>query len=222
MGTVQLTQGQKVKYEPFVMHRDYTSLGIEPCCIFCEQRFIEGDPLWKKVWEHLNNNEKYNVPENLAFAHWKCNEDKINNFDLQQIALDKFKENMKSTLTFESWCESERNNKTHAPVNTSDDGLTQEQVSIMIDNETQRYLNKLLEKQKTPLDQRWLYFKDVLDSISLICRRKSKGRGVQPAIRRAIDAYCSTEGDYQIVKPDGENGYPGPIGKSIIILRLKK
>jgi hypothetical protein len=63
MGTKQLTMNQKAKWAPLIRERDYEK-GEKETCFYCEQRFIKSKK-WQKVWDHLNNNESDNRPENL-------------------------------------------------------------------------------------------------------------------------------------------------------------
>lgn len=80
MTTKQLTMTRKVKWISYLINRD----GKE--CFYCEQRFIEHNPRYRRVFDHLNNNEHDNRVENLVLCHSYCNELKKKDLDWQILA----------------------------------------------------------------------------------------------------------------------------------------
>jgi len=90
---VQITQNKKAKFTPLIMERDYPNKE-EPFCLFCEGGFVETHKHYKRVWEHLNNDENDSRLENLVWAHSICNQQKKNDADMQIKANEKLKKNL--------------------------------------------------------------------------------------------------------------------------------
>ena len=94
MNTKQLTLNKKAKFTPIIIERDYPN-GAEHTCIFCGQSFLAGNPDWRKVWDHLDNDDSNNYDWNLGWAHDRCNQIKKFSAELQIIAYEKIKSNKK-------------------------------------------------------------------------------------------------------------------------------
>ena len=121
-GTQQINHRQKMEWTPIVMERDYLGLEYEECtCFYCKQLFHADSKTLCREWEHLNDNDTDNRPENMVWAHAICNEEKKNNFDWKQLALDKLKENCRWADQFDPARAGERGGKFSQHKETSDE-----------------------------------------------------------------------------------------------------
>lgn len=188
MGSKHLSLYQKAKWLPYIIERDGN------CCFYCDQRFINSDHRWKRVFDHLNNNEGDNRPENLVQAHWHCNELKKTNCDWQILAQEKLKENEKLA---ESLGEGERKKLPQIETNTEIDSNTE------FSKITEEYLIERLfpHHGKPPLESD-LDFIETLNNITLRCYRKNK-HASQNTLRRIIDMFCASEDPFEKVKIEG-------------------
>jgi len=188
MGTKHLTLNQKAKWLPYVIERDGN------ICFYCEQRFMNTDHRWTRVFDHLNNNAEDNRPENIVLAHWYCNEKKKTDCDWQILAQDKLKEN---EMQVESLGEGERKKLQHTETNTEIDSNTE------FSKTTEEYLIERLfpHHGKSPLEND-LDYVETLNNITLRCYRKNK-HASQNTVRRILDMFCASEGNFEKVKIDG-------------------
>ena len=188
MGSKHLSLNQKAKWLPYIIERDGNF------CFYCEQRFINSDHRWKRVFDHLNNNEGDNRPENLVLAHWYCNELKKTNCDWQIMAQEKLKENEKLA---ESLGEGERKKLPQIETNTEIDSNTE------FSKITEEYLiERLFPHHGRPPLENDLDFIETLNNITLRCYRKNK-HASQNTLRRIIDMFCASEGPFEKVKIEG-------------------
>lgn len=183
-----------------MLMRDYPEYPEQECtCCYCEQRFIENHPLWKRTWEHLDNDKTNQELWNLAWAHFFCNNKKKNDPDLQIIAFELIQKNKKwqSTFDFESARERE---KLAEPAEHTEIDLNTAHVQIT----TEFFAEKITGLNPSyPLG-------DAVYCIVLRCREET-GHGSAQAVRNYINELCCSEGKYKI---------EGKKGKSYITKRL--
>ena len=196
MGTKQLTMNQKAKWTPLIRERDYE--GREETCFYCEQRFIKSKK-WQKVWDHLNNNESDNRPENLVFAHFYCNEKKRFDGEYQILAHEKLKENEK--LGLESLGGGGENDSADRDVSMQPN----EQIDANKEStkEAELYLIERLLPQngKPPVDDE-LDFNDCADAIAFRCYKRY-GHGSQNTVTRILKMLTSEEAPFAREKRSG-------------------
>jgi len=196
MGTKQLTLNQKAKFTPIIEKRDLPN-GEEPFCFYCEQRFIGTDHKWRKTFDHLDNDTTNNIPENLVFAHWDCNQKKKSNPEWQVIASDKLKENL--LLALESLGEGGENN--NADKNTQPN----EQIDANKEESklAEEYLNERLlarygkEPAETELD-----YNDTRDSLTYLNYKKFD-HGSQNTFDRILKMLTSPAAPFDRDKRNG-------------------
>ncbi|MBL4817972.1 MAG: hypothetical protein JKY15_01895 [Deltaproteobacteria bacterium] len=189
---VSLTVNVQVKRTPLMNERDYPH-GAERVCCFCEQRFLPGHTLWKETWEHLDNDGKNHALWNLAKVHWKCNEDKNKDFDLQILARELIKKNQawEETFDFESLRARERTND------------TQEHKEIDLNRAHYEITENFLTEKITEKKPRYL-LSDGVSCIVLRCKKKT-GSGSTQSVRNYLNVLSCTEGKYEIDKIEGKN-----------------
>jgi len=189
---VQLTQNKKAKSTPLIMERDFPNKQ-EPFCIFCEGGFMENHKHYRRVWEHLNNDETDSRFENLAWAHAICNQQKKNDYDMQIKAHEKLKENVLWSIPAYM---GEREGEKIVDI----EELTDTEVGKLIDKTTKTFLD---ERLKRPNPKSFLPRADTRACITLLIKKETCGRGSHQAVDRAIDNYCCSIGDYISLKEDG-------------------
>ena len=188
-----LTVAVKAKRTPLIIERDYSN-GEEYSCCFCEQRFLNDTPKWKKTWEHLDNDETNEELWNLMWAHWYCNEKKKTFIDYQIMAIDFIKKNQEWQNTFnteeflrERKIKQPREEHTEIELNTAHFQKTVEFLAEKITDDEPRHL-----------------LKDAIYCITARCR-KDTGHGSPQAVRNYINELCCSEGSYKIEKKSGKN-----------------
>lgn len=82
--TKQLTQRQKLAYLPILINRDG---GLR--CFYCHIDL----QIERCEYDHLNDDDTDNRPENLVTTCHSCNLKKRDNYDMKIIALEKLKQN---------------------------------------------------------------------------------------------------------------------------------
>ena len=186
-----LTKNIQAKRTPLIIERDYPN-GEEQTCCFCEQRFIDGDGVWHKTWEHLDNDKENEELWNLAWAHWHCNEKKRHDSDLQIQAREIIKKNQEweENYDFESVREREREidkePKTEIDINVTHFKIATEFLAEKINEVNPRY----------PLE-------DAIYSIVTRCRKKT-GHGSHQAVRGYLKELTCSENKYQMEEKDGK------------------
>jgi len=208
MGSKQLTLHQKAKWTPIILQRDFPD-GHTPECFYCKQEFIDRDPDYQKEFEHLNNNDSDNRPENLVWAHSKCNELKKNNVEWQVLAHEKLRKNER--WYFESVGEGgrERSNTAHTQVQPN------EQIDANADasNEAEKYLAERLLPQggRIAIDDK-LDFNEASHVITYRCYKKH-GHGSQNTITRILKMLTCEDSPFERVKIDGRTWIVRRTGK---------
>lgn len=177
-----------------MLERDCPNNEEETCC-FCEQRFIPEHTLWRKTWEHLDNDKENESLWNLAWAHWHCNEKKKNDFDLQIQAREIIKKNQEweEQFSFESAREGERENTTD----------TYEQTEIDLNKAHFELAQNFLTEKITNKSPRFLV-SDAVSCIVLRCKKQT-GHGSSQSVRNYINVLACSEGSYQIEKIEGKS-----------------
>lgn len=78
------------------MERDYPNIEFKNVtCIYCDNPFIESVQNMRMEWEHLDGDSNNSTFENMAWAHKSCNHKKENDTDLQLIAKEKYRQNLR-------------------------------------------------------------------------------------------------------------------------------
>lgn len=196
MGTKQLTLNQKTKFTPIIVKRDFPN-GQILVCFFCEQRFIESNPKWKRTFDHLDNNTTHNFPENLVFAHWHCNQKKKFNPEWQVLANDKLQENL--LLASESLGEGRNNDNA--------DKNTQPNEQIDANKEACKLVEEYLIERllshngKDPVEKE-LDFHETSESLSYIYYKKYT-HGSQNTFDRILKMFTSKAAPFDRDKRDG-------------------
>lgn len=146
---------------------------------------------WCREFDHLNNDETDNRPENLVLAHRECNNRKKTKLEWQLRAMDKLKENERSGALGEG----ERKNLMYAG---SGEGTNQEIDLNQAFNEiVYEYLGEMLfpHNGRPPMNN-GINYTETLNALTSRCRKKT-GHGAQTTLRRIVDSYCSTEDDFE-------------------------
>lgn len=188
-----LTVAIKARRTPLIIERDYPNDEEYTCC-YCEQRFIKDHPIWKKTWEHLDNDQKNEELWNLMWAHKYCNIKKDTCIDYQIMARDFIKKNQEWQNTFDIE-EFLRARKIKQP--------TEEHTEIELNTaHFQKTVEFLVEK--IPDDESEYVLNDAIYCITARCRKET-GHGSPQSVRNYLhELYCD-EGKYKIVKKSGKN-----------------
>jgi len=172
----RLSYKQKKEWFKFIVERDSYK------CLYCSQTFTDTNPA---EYEHLNNNENDNRPENLVLSHHSCNVKKKYNTDFQILAAEKLKENERSTFA----CE-----RTLADTGTTDEISSQQKINKMNRQITIQWLEEhmMLEKEIT--------LRDAVNAIVNLCNQMNDS-GSQSAVYRYIDTSCNPyNGKYTLAR----------------------
>ena len=156
-------------------------------CLFCALEF--SDTL-KPELDHLNNNPNDNRVENWALVCHVCNNKKKNNFDMQIIAQDKLKANVKREYACERML--------------ADSGIEFNLTSSQSINKINTQNSKQFLLEHTMNDE-ILYVKDGVNAIVNLCQ-ENNGTGSQTAIYRIVESLCNPiNGKYTICDYNGKN-----------------
>lgn len=185
---MNLTAKRKAIYLQIIIRRDG---GFK--CFYCKKDLA--NIVW--IYEHLNNNDNHSEIENIVLACQSCNLKKINNYDMQILALEKLDSNRKMNLSYE------REN-----LDAEETRMSPEMdVSRKNRDITERYLKDIVDTDGS------IEIKDALNSVAMLCAKKT-GFGSQVSIRRYIDMLCSREGPFMIIKNESK--------KRVIVSRMEK
>ena len=194
----QLTLNLKTRYTPIILQRDYPN-GVTPTCFYCEQRFIKNHPLWKKEWDHLDNDTTHNDVSNHVWAHAHCNERKKNDLDWQILASEKKKQNEKWAVESLGEGEKKRVNTAH----------TQTQPNEQIDANADAarlaeefLIERLLPRNGRPAIDDQIDFNEAADTIAYRCFKKH-GHGSQNTITRILKMLTCDDSSFGREKRDG-------------------
>jgi len=159
-------------------------------CIYCKVDLTKTP--W--IFDHLDDNLSNISFGNTALCCKDCSYKKKDNYDMKLIALEKKKEN--DELMF--MCEREIV-AMHAPSQSPEIETNKQNSEI-----AEQFLS-----EKIQIDG-FVEYKDALDSITMLCMRKTK-HGSQVSVRRYIDALTSSVGPFMFTKDQD--------GKRIIVKR---
>lgn len=181
-----LTTSAKDRLKPYLLKRDGSD------CLFCGKP-LEPNPETKAMRitiEHLDGIKTHNDKENLALAHWHCNNLKKTWPEYQVIAANKLQENK---LTFDSLDECELTPP--APKEAS----KEIDLNVAMKRQTWEYLNdRLITKGKEAIN-----LSDTIHSISFIFWQKT-GHGSSETIKRYVKDFCSSAAPFKIESVNGE------------------
>ena len=178
-----LTTSQKDRYLPFIIQRDGTN------CFYCGMAFSINDKALRRTYDHLNNDPRYNDPQNLVLCHWKCNQTKKYNQEFIIKATTKLRENK---LLVDSLSVSVSSTPQQKETNKEMD------VNVATNKMTKQYLHERLMRQGLPA----LNFNDTANSIGLLMF-ESTGHGSSETAKRSIRLFCSSCGPYDEVDENG-------------------
>ncbi|MBT4328100.1 MAG: hypothetical protein HOD60_14540 [Candidatus Nitrosopelagicus sp.] len=183
--TKQLTTNKRVKALPIIIKRDGN------VCFYCLMGFEPKVERWKREFDHLNNDNSDHRIENLVLAHKECNNKKKWDSDWQIKAHAKLDDNTKNGYV------GVREKNPH--IETSEEIDSNREFSKI----TSEYLieNLLPHKGNLPIEEK-IDFKMCLDTITLRCH-KLYGHASQNTIRRILDMFCCSEGDFEKIKQNG-------------------
>ena len=149
-------------------------------CLFCPLEF--SDTL-KPELDHLNNNPNDNRVENWALVCHACNNKKKNNIEMQVIAHDKLKANVKREYACERML--------------ADSGIEFNLTSSQSINKINTQIVRQFLLEHT-MNGEILYQKDAVNAIVNLCQ-ENNGTGSQTAIYRIIESLCNPiNGKYAI------------------------
>jgi len=158
-------------------------------CVYCRVDLTKIP--W--VFDHLDNNLSNNGFENIALCCQSCSDKKQDNYDMKLNALEKKRENEKMFV-----CERE-NASAQAPSQSQEIESNQQNCEI-----AEQFLSEKIQIDGS------VEYKDALDSITMLCIRKTK-HGSQVSVRRYMDALTSSVGPFMFTKNND--------GKRIIVNR---
>ncbi|PBO85599.1 MAG: hypothetical protein COA77_03200 [Thaumarchaeota archaeon] len=184
----RLTAKKKAIYLQIIIRRDG---GFQ--CFYCRKTLSTTH--W--VYEHLNGNSDDSFVDNVVLAHQSCNLKKLNDFDMQFLAIQKLELNQKSNLS----CERE-SLEVESPTMSPEMDISKKNFEL-----TKRYLQEIINTDGS------IEVKDTIDSSSMHCINKT-GHGSPVAVRRYIDMLCSRECLFMITKNDD--------GERILVKRTGK
>jgi len=163
----KISHKQKTKWFKFIVERD----GY--ICLYCSKSFSETN---RPEYEHLNNDDNDNRPENLVLAHHSCNVKKKYNTDFQIFADEKLKDNERSTFA----CE-----RTLADTATTKEITSQQEI-----NKTNMKITEQFLLEHT-INNEELILRDIVNAIVDICQKNSH-TGSQAAVYRYIDSLTNS------------------------------
>jgi len=141
-------------------------------CFYCKISLS----LSEIVWEHLDDNRKHNVMDNLVFACRRCNNKKPHDIDMQLIAQDKLQDNIKSNYMREI-------------ISTKNKQTSEIEISVTNFDIAEIFLHK-----NVPIE-----FTQALNSITYECKKKT-GYGSQQSVRNYIDSLTSSTAPFEVYK----------------------
>lgn len=195
-GTKQINHKQKMEWTPIVMERDYPGLKYEECtCIYCHQLFHENSKTLCREWEHLNDNKTDNRPENMAWAHAICNEEKQTNFDWKLIALDKLKENVRWAQQNDPAREGERAWEFSAHKQTSNEA---DVAAVLYKHAVQFLAHELLPQNGNKPKRESISLKEAAECVDYRTKKETGGSGSQSAAQRHLETLsCTISEEYE-------------------------
>jgi len=185
-----LTPNIIAKRTPLIIERDYPDDEEFTCC-YCEQRFIENHHLWKKTWEHLDNDRTNEELWNLAWAHWHCNQKKKNDFDLELIAREIIQKNQEweSQFDFESLSVSVGEKGTPRQIHKDTLELKEGDINLIAN----KLAKSQLEENLPPGCKDQISYRQTLRDIHFLLIKETDGRGSEQATRRALDVLTQSK-----------------------------
>lgn len=161
--TLHLTYSQKKKWGPFILQRD------GPDCFYCMLPFEHEED---REFDHLDNDESHNYPENLVFNHHACNLKKRMYQPWIDKAIGKLAINQRKYLFT---CE-----RTQADTGTTKELTSQQEISKINKRITKQFI------QEHTINNEELILRDTVNAIVAICD-DNNGTGSQSAVYRYID-----------------------------------
>lgn len=165
----------KQKYLPLIIKRDGEN------CLYC------GKKLNHKIhiYEHLNDNRRYNGLENIVLACQSCNNKKLHDSDMQKLALEKLNANQKSNFMRERKFGDE----------TDFEASTEIEINVSNYDITEQYIGNVIDCYG------FVLYSEALNSSVALCKEKT-GHGSQQSVRNYIAALTSTLGCFEITRDE--------------------
>lgn len=185
-------------WTPGIMERDYPNLEYKDCtCFYCGEKFDDNSVHFSRVWEHLNDNESDNRPENMVWAHAVCNEEKKNNYDWKILAAEKLRENQKwaqrNEPAIKGEMEGARTFSQHKP--TSDEA---DVAAVLYKHAVQLLTQELLPQGGNPPKRDSIPLKEAAECVDYLTKVETGGRGSQSAAQRHLETLsCAISKDFE-------------------------
>ena len=161
--TQHLTYSQKKKWTSLILQRDGSN------CFYCMLPIEHEEDM---EFDHLDNVESHNYPENLVFCHHVCNVKKRMYQPWQDKAIGKLTINQRKTLFV---CE-----RTQADTGTTKESTSQQEISKTNIGIAKRFF------QEHTINNEELVLRDAVNAIVDICQ-DNNGTGSQSAVYRYLD-----------------------------------
>src|SRR5438309_3220399 len=175
----RLSFGQKRRYLQLLVERDG---GFK--CFYCKKALS----FKTAVFNHLDDNWRYNDPDNLVLACQSCNVKKVTNSTMKDVAFGKQEKNVQGTFVGERFLE-------RLGANTKRTEEASKEIDINVTNFeiTQRYLTETIEKDGT------VVYSDALNSCVYLCKQKT-GHGSQQSVRNYIATLTSLVARFTLMR----------------------
>lgn len=180
-----LTTSQKDNLTPALIKRDGAN------CFYCGTAFqLTTSRELKRTIDHLDDNYKNNVIENLVLAHRKCNQLKKSYPEFKIMAEEKLKENHSS---FDYLGESVGQTAAHKPASKEID------LNVAYAQLTEEYLNERLIRQGKAA----LNYNGAAEAIAFMMWQKTK-HGSPTTVKRHLDMFTSDAAPFKTIQEGGE------------------
>ena len=177
-----LTTSQKDRYLPFIIQRD------GPNCFYCGMAFSLNDKALRRTYDHLNNDPKFNDPQNLVLCHWRCNQTKKYNQEFIIKATGKLKDN-RLLVDSLNVCVQPNPKQTSKEID----------LNVAMKTLTKEFLDERILRQGKPA----LEFNDTAHSIAYLMWDKT-GHGSSETAKRHIKEFCASVAPYRLEEQNGE------------------
>ena len=141
-------------------------------CFYCKISLS----LSEIIWEHLDDNRRHNVIDNLVFACRTCNNKKPHDIDMQLIAQEKLQDNIKRNYVREI-------------INTKNKQTSEIEIGC-----TNFEIVEIFLHRNVPID-----FTEALNSAAYECKKKT-GYGSQQSVRNYFDLLTSVNAPFEVHK----------------------
>ena len=149
-------------------------------CFYCKIKL----DIHSVIYDHLDNNRRHNVIENISLCCQSCNNKKHHNAEMQVRAMDQLKINENSNFERErEIVGEEREIATEIEIGDANFEIVEQYISERVNTDG------------------FVEFSDALNSGAYVCRKKTN-HGSKQSVRNYIDLLTSLVGPFQITKND--------------------